>query len=96
MKYLRFRAIVAISLLGLGGVGGQLQEKGICDGFGGAAVVESRVFVPCTSGVREIKVAADGKITQGWQAPSDINGSPIVGGQTVYVLGPERHPVCPQ
>ncbi len=70
----------------LGGVGGQLQELNICAGFGGAAVVGSRVFVPCTSGVQEITVADDGKMTLGWKAPADINGSPIVGGKTVYVM----------
>lgn len=71
----------------LGGVDGQLQKTGGCAGFGGAAVVESRVFVPCTSGLREISVSADGRMTPGWQAPSQITGSPIVGGQTVYVMG---------
>jgi outer membrane protein assembly factor BamB len=26
-------------------------------------------------------------MTPGWQAPGQVNGSPIVGGQTVYVMG---------
>lgn len=71
----------------LGGVGGQLQEMNLCSGFGGAAVVGTRVFVPCTSGLREVKISDDGKMTTGWQAGADITGSPIVGGQTVYSLG---------
>jgi outer membrane protein assembly factor BamB len=70
----------------LGGVGGQLQQMEICSGFGGAAVVDSRVFVPCTSGLQEITIAADGKMTPGWKAPADVNGSPIAGGKTVYIL----------
>lgn len=70
----------------LGGVGGQLQERVVCSGFGGAAVVESRVFVPCTDGLQELSIAGDGKINPGWKAPAEINGSPIVGGKTVYVM----------
>lgn len=70
----------------LGGVGGQLQALDICSGFGGAAVVDSRVFVPCTNGLQELTVGDDGKMTPGWKAPADINCSPIVGGKTVYIM----------
>ena len=71
----------------LGGVGGQLQQAPVCAGFGGAATLGSTVFVPCTNGLMQVKIAGDGTITKGWQASSKITGSPIIGGQTVYSLG---------
>jgi outer membrane protein assembly factor BamB len=69
----------------LGGVGGQLQETSVCAGFGGAATLGSTVFVPCTSGLLQLKIADNGNMTKGWQAAP--TGSPIIGGQTVYSLG---------
>ncbi|HEX7734860.1 MAG TPA: PQQ-binding-like beta-propeller repeat protein [Ktedonobacteraceae bacterium] len=70
----------------LGGVGGQVSDISLCTAFGGAAALGSQVFVPCISGLREIKISQAGQITTGWQAPSNIQGSPIVGGHTVYDL----------
>ena len=70
----------------LGGVGGQTTVISLCSAFGGAAALSSQVFVPCTTGLREITVSPGGQITPGWQAPSNIQGSPIVGGHTVYDL----------
>jgi outer membrane protein assembly factor BamB len=70
----------------LGGIGGQVADISICNAFGGAAAIGSQVFVPCTSGLREINVTSGGQIAPGWQAPSNIQGSPIAGGNTVYVL----------
>lgn len=69
----------------LGGVGGQIQQMAFCDAFGGAAVVGTTAFIPCTSGVREIQVTAQ-SFAPGWQAGSMITGSPIVGGHTVYAI----------
>ncbi|HEX2911473.1 MAG TPA: PQQ-binding-like beta-propeller repeat protein [Chloroflexia bacterium] len=70
----------------LGGVGGQLEAKSLCSAYGGAASVGNRIFVPCTSGLLDVTVAGDGKMTTGWQANSQIDGSPIVAGQTVYTV----------
>jgi outer membrane protein assembly factor BamB len=70
----------------LGGIDGQTAVISMCAAFGGAAAIGLQVFVPCTTGVHEITITSDGKITQGWQASSDIQGSPIVGGHTVYTL----------
>lgn len=70
----------------LGGVGGQTAVVSICHAFGGAAAIGSQVFVPCTSGLRSINVSPSGQIALGWQAPSNIQGSPVVGGHTVYDL----------
>jgi outer membrane protein assembly factor BamB len=72
----------------LGGVGGQVQELQLCHAFGGAATVGTRAFLPCTDGVREVQVE-NGKLTLGWHASSQIPGSPVVGGHTVYSMGGE-------
>jgi outer membrane protein assembly factor BamB len=69
----------------LGGVGGQVDVQDVCTSFGGAATVGSTIFVPCTSGVRQVSVDAGGRMHLGWHA-SGISGSPVVGGHTVYSL----------
>jgi outer membrane protein assembly factor BamB len=70
----------------LGGIGGQIDEQDVCDSFGGAAVVGSTIFIPCTDGVRQITVDASGQMHQGWHAAGGIVGSPVIGGHTVYSL----------
>ena len=70
----------------LGGIGGQAQSATICHAFGGAAAINTHIFVPCTEGIREVSVGSDGTLTLGWQAPGQITGSPVVGGHTVYSL----------
>jgi hypothetical protein len=68
----------------LGGVGGQVQEIGLCRAFGGAAVLGTRAFLSCTDGVREVKVES-GTMTVGWHA-SGVPGSPVIGGHTLYTM----------
>jgi outer membrane protein assembly factor BamB len=70
----------------LGGIGGQIDVQDVCHSFGGAATVGSTTFIPCTNGVRQITVDTSGHMHQGWQAPSNIVSSPVVGGHTVYSL----------
>ncbi len=72
----------------LGGIGGQIQTFSACSSsaFGGAAVNRSVAFIPCTDGLRQIKLGSDGKLQNGWQAPNQVSGSPIIGGNTVYSL----------
>jgi outer membrane protein assembly factor BamB len=70
----------------LGGVGGEVDAQDMCVSFGGAATVGSTVFVPCTSGLSKVTVDASGHIHQGWHNAQGINGSPVVGGHTVYSL----------
>ena len=70
----------------LGGIGGQVSAQSLCVSFGGTAVVGTRVYVPCTDGVRGIRVDGTGHIQQLWHAPSSITGSPIVGGGRVWTL----------
>jgi outer membrane protein assembly factor BamB len=68
----------------LGGIGGSIDEQSVCRSFGGTAAVGSTIFVPCTSGLLQITVDTSGHMHQGWQAPGDVVGSPVVGGHTVY------------
>jgi hypothetical protein len=71
----------------LGGVGGQVTDQDACVAFGGAATTGSQIFVPCTDGLLQVTVGTDASINLGWKATSDINGSPIIGGHTVYTMG---------
>ncbi len=68
----------------LGGIGGSVDEQSVCRSFGGTATVGSTIFVPCTNGLLQISVDASGHMHQGWQAPGDIVGSPVVGGHSIY------------
>ncbi len=70
----------------LGGIGGQVSVKDICKSFGGAAVSGSTVYLPCTDGVRAVRVDGAGTLHVLWHAKESINGSPIVGGGRVWVL----------
>ncbi|HVB73797.1 MAG TPA: PQQ-binding-like beta-propeller repeat protein [Ktedonobacteraceae bacterium] len=72
----------------LGGIGGQIQVASICTAFGGAATYGSVAFIPCTDGLREVGVGTGPSILVGWHAPGQINGSPVIGGHTVYSLDP--------
>ena len=72
----------------LGGVGGALVEQPVCAAFGGAAAAGSTLYVPCTDGLRQLKVGPGARLSAGWQAPRAVSGSPVVGGRTVYSLDP--------
>jgi outer membrane protein assembly factor BamB len=70
----------------LGGVGGQLVERPVCAAFGGAAAVGSVLYVPCTDGLRQVRVGPGARLDLGWQTPGAVSGSPVVGGHTIYTL----------
>jgi outer membrane protein assembly factor BamB len=70
----------------LGELGGQVQQRDLCKAFGGAAVSGSTVFLPCDDGIRSVTVDAAGVITPGWQGPSGAQGSPVIGGNAVWVV----------
>jgi outer membrane protein assembly factor BamB len=72
----------------LGGVDGQIHRTTICHGYGGAATLGTTIFVPCTDGVRQVIVEGGNHLRLGWQAPAQVNGSPVIGGHTVYSLDP--------
>jgi hypothetical protein len=70
----------------LGGIGHQVSARSLCKSFGGTAVIGTRVYVPCTDGVRGIRVDGTGHIQVLWQASSSITGSPVIGGGRVWTL----------
>jgi hypothetical protein len=74
----------------LGGVGGSVSSTtGACKTqFGGAAVHSYNVYAPCTDGLHHLVIGADGVVHGGWRAPSNVTGSPVVGGQRVWALDP--------
>jgi outer membrane protein assembly factor BamB len=72
----------------LGGIGGAVSNRSLCVSFGGTAVVGSRVYVPCTDGIRAVRIDATGHLHILWHANSSIVGSPVVGGNRVWSLDP--------
>lgn len=72
----------------LGGIGGQIQTITNCSAYGGAAVSGLTLFIPCTDGLRQLQLASGTNLVPGWQAPQQVTGSPVVGGNTVYSLDP--------
>lgn len=69
----------------LGGIGGQIQEQQVCPSYGGYATVGSEIFLPCRTGIQEVKIEGGNTITVGWHRDQP-NGSPVVGGNTVYCM----------
>jgi outer membrane protein assembly factor BamB len=72
----------------LGGIGGQVDVQDICVSFGGAAVSGSVVYLPCTDGVRAVRVDGAGHLHVLWHAAASITGSPVIGGGRIWVLDP--------
>ena len=76
----------------LGHIGGQLFSAKVCDGEakGGAAYNAPYLYVPCTEGIRALKVdtaSSPPTFARQWQGPSDAIGSPILAGGSVWVHG---------
>lgn len=70
----------------LGGIGGEVSKASLCRSFGGTAVVGSVVYVPCTDGVRAVRISSTGTMQVLWHGPSSATGSPVVGGGRVWSL----------
>jgi outer membrane protein assembly factor BamB len=70
----------------LGGIGGQVWQGPVCRSFGGTAVVGDTVYVPCADGVRAVRITPTGTAVLRWRAPSEVAGSPVVGGDRVYAV----------
>jgi hypothetical protein len=70
----------------LGGIGGQVSSAAVCRSFGGTAVVGSTVYVPCTDGVRAVRIDSTGHLHVLWHAASGTAGSPVAGGGRVFAL----------
>ncbi|MDT4996632.1 MAG: hypothetical protein QOD45_700 [Pseudonocardiales bacterium] len=72
----------------LGGIGGEVSQAPLCRAFGGSGVVGNVVYLPCTDGVRAVRIDSAGTMHPLWQAVSSRNGSPVVGGGRVWTLDP--------
>jgi outer membrane protein assembly factor BamB len=70
----------------LGGIGGQVSRAELCQSFGGTAVAGDVVYVPCTDGVRAVRIDGAGRMRVLWHADSAVAGSPVVGGGRVWSL----------
>ena len=70
----------------LGGIGGQVGEQDICLSFGGAAVDGNVVYLPCTDGVRAVRVDNAGQLRVLWHASGSVTGSPVIGGGRIWAL----------
>ena len=70
----------------LGGIGGEVSQAQLCKSFGGPAVLGSTVFVPCTDGLRAVRINHDGSMTVLWQAAPTITGAPVIGAGRVWSL----------
>jgi outer membrane protein assembly factor BamB len=63
-----------------------VDVENICKSFGGAAVDGNIVYLPCTDGVRAVRVDDSGHLHVLWQADDSITGSPVVGGGRIWAL----------
>jgi outer membrane protein assembly factor BamB len=70
----------------LNGIGGQVSGTNVCLSFGGSAVHGDVVYLPCTDGVRAVRVDSVGQLHVLWHASGQIAGSPVVGGGRVWAL----------
>jgi outer membrane protein assembly factor BamB len=73
----------------LGGIDGQVGVQDVCRSFGGAAVQGDVVYLPCTDGVRAVRVDDAGKLHVLWHAADSTTGSPVIGGGRVWALDPD-------
>lgn len=67
----------------LGGLGGKVPSIPLCKAFGGAAYADGVVYVPCTNGIRALRVNG-ATMTPSWSAKPA--GSPVVAGGVVLAV----------
>jgi outer membrane protein assembly factor BamB len=70
----------------LGGIGGQVSATSVCLSYGGPAVGGNVVYLPCTDGVRAVRIDSAGALRELWHAAGSVAGSPVVGGGRVWTL----------
>jgi outer membrane protein assembly factor BamB len=76
---------VLLSTSALGGVGGQLDQKQICDGaYGGLAYRRPLVYVPCVDGLFALRLHGS-RFGVAWRS-GGAPGPPIVGGGAVWEI----------
>ncbi len=78
--------VYVLSRTNLGGIGGQVNVRNICKVFGGSAVREMVVYLPCIDGIRAVKIGPRGGMALLWHAAATITGSPVVGGGVVWTM----------
>ena len=72
----------------LGGIGGQLASRRVCAGaWGGTAVSESTVYVPCADGLFALSVTSS-SIQVAWSVGHPELASPIVSAGAVWAIEP--------
>ncbi|MCU1427888.1 MAG: hypothetical protein JWL83_1888 [Actinomycetia bacterium] len=73
-----------------GGIGGNVTSLSLsCNATGGNATSPGMVYVECLSGIRALTLDTTGstpKLQLAWTGPGDANGSPVFGGNTVWVV----------
>ncbi|HWE90798.1 MAG TPA: PQQ-binding-like beta-propeller repeat protein [Pseudonocardiaceae bacterium] len=70
----------------LGGIGGQVSQLPACRSFGGSAVADNTIYLPCPDGPRALTIDAAGTASVRWHAAVSAAGSPTVGGGAVWVV----------
>lgn len=69
----------------LGGVGGQQASTHACAGvYGGAAVLDGVVYLPCRNGVTALRVSIPPALAVMWHGPSFTAGGPVIAGGAVW------------
>lgn len=72
----------------LGGIGGQITSSRVCSGaWGGTAVMDTTVFVPCSDGLYALSVGSTIGVL--WHADNISLGSPIVSAGAVWAISPD-------
>ena len=77
----------------LGGVGGQLYSAKVCPSgaFGGTAVENSLVVVPCKEGLVAVQIGSAGSFSTLWSASLSAPGSPVIAAGMVWVVISSGH-----
>ncbi len=71
---------------GLGGIGAELARTSGCRSFGGDAVAGSLLLVPCTDGLRALRVGPGARLRPAWRGPPGVDGPPVAGGSAAFAL----------
>jgi outer membrane protein assembly factor BamB len=72
----------------LGGVGGQLARRLVCQGaWGGTATSGQIVYVPCANGLYAVEIAQSA-LGVAWHVPHPVLGSPILAAGAVWAIEP--------
>ena len=71
----------------LGGIGGQITSRRVCSGaWGGTAVLDTTVFVPCSDGLYALSVGSTIGVL--WRHANAVLASPIVSAGAVWAIEP--------